>query len=64
MVALVLTTLGGALVSAAASAFIGYRQGRTKAEAEHDRETEVRLRDCEFELADIRATLRERKQRR
>ena len=53
----------GGLVSAAASGLVAYRQGRSAAEDEHDRDVEDRLRDVEFEVTDIRATLRERKQR-
>jgi hypothetical protein len=60
----VFESLGSSVVSAAAAGLLAYRQGREGAEDARDRDVEQRLRDCEFELADLRATVRERKQRR
>lgn len=63
LVALV-SAIAGGLVTSAASALVAFRQGKQAAEDEHDRDVEERLRDCEFELTEIRATLRERRNRR
>jgi hypothetical protein len=56
-------TIGGGLVSAATSGVLAYRQGRRTSDDAHDRDVEQRLRDVEFEVTDIRATMRERKHR-
>jgi hypothetical protein len=57
------TAIAGGLMSAGPTAWVGYRQGKADAETEHDRDVDRRLRDVETEVTDIRATVRERKQR-
>ena len=60
-VASIFASVGAGVVSAGLSGILAYRQGQSAAADRRDEDVEQRLRGAEFELADIRATLRERR---